>query len=470
MKQAWKQASKIQIKAAPRRRVGMALGLSLLTLPLPSEAQTPADIAAGTVAGTVLLNRADRMISDRLSQANEIGHGLVDQGTTNLSVLVEALRQGLGSVASEQLREMGNQERGAFQALATMMDQMSALAGQVYDIEEVSNIDISQQLSGVPFVKSAVYISSIHGLSVQAWNSQHSIAITGTGLGPGNADQTVSVDFVIDGKKVEPASVDLSQHDKGLFTFPESLFESAAKRDEITAKKMEITLNVTRHHRFWWDDQSSVKVPIVLTKYPRLAGSVTVDYDIPQFEYVTLVGTKPEELRTRDCGNDQCGGGGAVETRTTVPVSNGDIANPPEGNRRVTNPSMTCGEPQWDPVACDYIYDQDVNVDPTGREIIATWRVTGVWATMKVTYDIEEWQRVEPKPGRQVYPMYYGQVLKFCLPKGVDTAVISGKLKTGRDFQVVTGETNVPGILKTEGRSACANGGFQYAYDVLAPK
>jgi hypothetical protein len=446
----------------------VAIGGFLITLLLSTGCDPTTAVvggAAGLITGKSLIGDADQAVANRMAQAEQIGNGLVDQGVTRLSVLTEAARQAGQDTLQKGLGEMNSQERMLFQELQNLTQEVEAGKQDAYDIGQVTAIDVSSTLDQVPLIKGATYISTIRGLSVLNWREQHVIYVIATGLGPGRADETTSVTFTVDGKPIQPTNVDLSKANRGAYTFSTASLRGDANISEITSRKAVITL--IRKKRGLFEKQKVVNTPILLTFYPQKAGVVTFSYGIPQFEYRKVSRKEEPAHVTSDCGNGKCD---RTEGFATTPVSNGDIADPPEGNRKVANAAIRCGEPWWDPAGCGYVYDLKAVVDPTEREVKASWRVTGVWVSMLVSYDVLEWTRVEPKQGFEQIDLVYDKVLNICLPKKVDTATLSFQLLTGRKFEAVTGVVDVPGVLKPLGRSACANGGYQYAYTVQSPQ
>ena len=449
---------------------GLKLMFSLVLTTSCNQSPDPVTSAVGgavtVVTGQALIDKADKAVENRMVQGTEIASGLIDQIATQLSILTDAARQATQDTLGKSLSEMNAQERLAFQQLQNATALLESATTGAYDIEQVANIDISNTIAMIPLIPHAIYISSIRGLSVLNWENTHQIVVLATGLGPGRADQTTTVTFTIDGKAVTPTIADLSQANRGIYTFPTAALLGNNARDRITNHVMVVTLDVMRKSLLK-TEKKQVKTPIFLSFYPQTAGEATVSYSVPTASYVS-VGRKEQEFRTKDCGENRCGGG-ANETMHTDPVVNGEIPNPPLGNRKVANPSIACGDPKWDPSGCGYVRGLAAKVDSTEREVDVGWFATGSYVTMHVSYDVLEWTRGQPTPAQQAVPLMYGQVMKVCLPPNVDSGTITVKLKTGKEFQTVVGGLNVPGIMTALGRSQCASGGYEYSYHVDAP-
>ena len=437
----------------------------------------PGTVAAtGVMAltGQKIVNDANKAAEDRIRQAEQAASGLVNQTLTGLSALTEAARLNMNDVMGRSLSEMTTAQREVFLQIRSMQEQLTEDLNKGYSMEEVANIDVSHRLGAIAGIEDAVFISSVRGLSVAQWEPSHTITIIGTGLGPGRAGETTRVRFMIPSNTQEvelrPQNVNSAEHNTASFIFPVELFKNHFKADTVGVINIKLTMDVERPKWFGWSSsKKTVTSHLLLSTYPARAGNLGISYAKPVYGYKT-VESKTEGIRTADCGNSRCGGGGLNEDKSTTPVANGDVADPPLGNRKVANPKIACGDPWWDPAGCQYIYDWRADVDASGRFIKAHWRITGVWVTAKVSYDVQEYSLLNTEPSKDEQPLEYGKVLQFCLPRGVETAVLEAKLITGRTLQTVSGG-DIPAILKFQGRSSCPEvNGSRFSYMVLPPR
>ena len=431
--------------------------------------ETVAATGVMALTGRQIIDEANRAIEERIHQAEQAASGLVNQTLTGLSALTEAARINLNDSLDRTLAEMTAAQRDVFLQIRSMQDQLGQDLEKAYSMEEVANVDVSQRLGGIVGIENAVFISSVRGLSVAEWEPSHTITVIGTGLGPGRAGETATVRFAVagPGKELTPQAVNSAEHNTTRYIFSTELFREYFRESRVGAVDVMLTMDVER--RAWWGLRTirkSVTTHLILSAYPRRAGTLAINYQKPLYGY-KVIATKTEGFRTADCGNGKCD---RNEDRSTTPVANGDVADPPIGNRRVSNPRIACGDPWWDPAGCRYVYDWKAEVDASGRYVKAHWRVTGVWVTAKVSYDIEEYSIVNTAPTEQEHALEYGKVLEFCLPRGVETAVLEARLITGRNLQTIS-SGDVPAVLKFQARSSCPEiGGDRYSYMVLPPR
>lgn len=220
------------------KRILPLLACACLLEACPQDPATQVTGGAVTdVTGDFLIKKADKAVENRMIQGKSIASGLIDQTATQVSVLTDAARQASKEVLSKTLTEMNTQERLAFQQLQDATARLEGMKDAAYDIEQVANIDVSNTVSMIPLIPNAIYISSIRGLSVLNWEKDHKITILATGLGPGRADQSTTVTFTIDGKLLTPTNVDISEANRGIYTFSTDSLLGRNRADAITNKK-----------------------------------------------------------------------------------------------------------------------------------------------------------------------------------------------------------------------------------------
>lgn len=424
--------------------------------------------AVAQMTGDAILKRASDLIDEKLQQTEQVGNGMINRAVTGLSVSVEAARISASDVLNKPLSEMRQTERDVFLMIDSRTDDLQKITSDGYRMEEVANLDLQDLASRVG--GNLVILSSINGLSVKQWLPEHRIELVGTGLGPGQSGQRTTVTFRTKSGELVPANVDSSQHNRATFSFTANQLQPFFDRERPKTADLTVVLTVDRPKYFGLTrDKREVTSHIVLTTYPKLAGNLSVEYTKPVYNY-KLVERKPETFRSIDCGGGRCGGEGRWQTFTTAPVANGTVANPPVGNRRVTNPKNECVG-SFDPSnGCRYTYAwENVSVDPTGRFVTASVRVTGVWVDARVSYDVEEWALVGTSSEALTREMRFGEVLKFCLPDKVESATLKGKLVTGHAGEAVAGG-DLMGLMRFQARTACAEGGTEYSYLVSEPQ
>lgn len=442
----------------------------IVTLGMSISTQAQVGALGADITGRDLLNKANRILTDRIYQGGAVANGLLNQALTGVSVLAESARLAGNDVAGKSLDKMQGQEAQVFLQLKELVDAVTAGGDKIYSLQEVTNLDVSAQLSAIPFLKNQVYVSSVKGLSVKDWQTtSHPLTIVGTGLGPGESDAATEVLFTMhsSGKAVLPdGPPNRTQNYTNTYSFKKTTLRGDAPVTKITSIPIDVTMTRTQKRRFLSDVVQKVKFPIVLTIYPEEAGGGIVNYDAPTFSYV-IADTKTEKFPTRDCGEMRCGGGGQTEQKTTTAVASGSIASPPEGNRKVANPRIACA-PYWDPNNCSYIYDLKASVSADERQVNAEYRTTSSEARILVSYDILEWRRGAPAHGSFPVKLNYGKLLMFCVPPGVLGGTLDVKLNTGATYQVSLG-ASIQGLLSGSPPIPCANGGLQFSYSVIAP-
>ncbi len=428
--------------------------------------------AAMAFTGKQILDQADRIFDDKLHQANQMANGLVNHFLTGLSALSEGARINLKDVLDKPLGEMKDFQRQLFINIKELSDRLEKIAvTEMYKLEEVANIDLAQRIGDLFFQKDQVFISSIHGLSLCSWKPRHTITMLATGLGPGEAGKKAEVTFFIktDQGNIElkPDEIDLSKHNQGVYTFAKSKFDKFFSTDSVKTLDLMTRLTVKKKVLFGTKIKT-VESHIVLTLYPQQAGKITVEYTAPIYGW-GFIERKTEQFRTADCGGGRCGGGGRVESRTTTRVPVGEqSSSPPLGARKVENPGITCGAPWWDPAGCRYVYDLSARVNPTKEFVTALWRVTGVWVTMHVSYDIYEWKKIREEPRKVTLNLIYDKNVDFCLPNGVEYYKITGELLTNDRFELVTGQS-YGNVFQYNGGYGCEANGKRHSYKVVRP-
>jgi hypothetical protein len=426
--------------------------------------QDPVGIAVAGLTGSQILKEADSILTNRISQLENAGNGLVNNLTTRLSVLAEAVRIDMKDVLDRPLAELQVAQRNALLAIKETSAEISKATAAAYKLEEIANIDVAGRLG--PLVKQ-VFISSVRGLAVRQWESSHAISILATGLGPGQAGRTAQVKFFLNGSVLTPNQVDLSNHNEGRYVFARNQFQRWFRDKEPTTLDLVAQLVVVDNGWFSWLSRPQyVNTHLFLTLYPEYAGSATVTYKEPIYGW-KFVERREEGFRTDDCGDRKCGGGGNNQDKTTTPVPKGETSSPAPGHRKVANPKMRCGHPAWDLKGCEYTYDNSVVLSPNQDHVIAHWRVTGVWVTKYVSYDVLEWAKIDAKDRAISLNLVYDKNVEFCLPTDVDYYVMSARSVTGQVFQDTPGKSN--GLLAYSGPFGCEGDGKRHSYKVIRP-
>jgi hypothetical protein len=426
-----------------------------------------AEALVTNLTGTQLLKQADDMLNNRISQLGQTGNGLINQLTTNLSVLTESARLNLKDVLDRPLKDMESSQRTVFLAINDLDMQIQKGVGAAYKLEEVTNIDIADRCgSQIPFCKSIEFISSISGLAVLHWTPTHTITITATGLGPGDSKRTVQVKFFLGGKQIYPRNTDLSTHDQGRYIFDTHQFTPFFSKSR--PRTLDVVAQLVARNRGWFTSDQYVNSHLMLTLYPETAGTATLSYKVPVFGWITKE-RRSEPFPARDCGAKQCGDGGVHEGADTKAVSYTRAGPPLPQSQQVANPVLRCGPPWWDGAGCVYNYGRSVSLANPPDHVHAEWQQTGVWVTMYVDYDVLEWGKTIVDPKAQEFKLQYDQNFDFCLPDTVSYYIINGHAITGEPFSLVT-EQSVPDFLSFNGKFSCEGNGYRYSYKVLRPR
>lgn len=430
--------------------------------------QEPVGAAILAISGRQILQDADKMLENRIFQLEQAGNGMVNRLTTNLSVLSEGARINMKDVLDRPLKDMQEAQRNVFIAIREATAEVGKAVGAAYKLEEIANIDVAQRLSAIPLVKSVVFTSSINGLAVLKWTPSHTISIIATGLGPGQAGRKAQVKFFLNGQQMQPDQADLTKHNEGRYTFSMSQFIPYFRPRE--PRTLDLVAQLVVEDEAWLKVFPSktqyVNTHVFLTLFPEYAGSATVSFKVPTYGW-RLVERREEGRRARDCGNSKCGGGGANEDWSTTPVPNGETATPAPGHRKVASPAMRCGDPWWDPAGCQYVYDHRTTLSANKDRVDAHWRITGVWVTMYVSYDVLEWAKIGEEVKTLTLDLAYDKNVDFCVPDSVDYYVVSAKSITNQAFEETPGKSN--GLLQYSGPFTCEGSGKRHSYKVVRP-
>jgi hypothetical protein len=371
------------------------------------------------------------------------------------------------------LRELHEGERNFFLSLKDSTDKLTGLAKRAYQLQEVTNVDVSARINQLPLTNKATFISSIRGLSILEGKSEYPITVIGTGLGPGQSGMTANVEVLVDGKPVpKTRGDDTSLHDTAVVYPSAAAFKSHGAPKAVITVPAVIRLTVIRKGLFR-DNKTFIDTKLLFTLYPRYAGSVKVTADVPTYAWVSVPGQTDQQFsrRTADCGKDdqgnpRCGRGGVTEELYSTPVAGGN--EPKVGYRRVINARCECGEPWWERAGCIYVDSLKCDVVNRGTQVFHQWQQRGVWATRTVKWDVEEYKRTGTSPITLKSDMVYGQPLSFCLPSDVDHYLARISTVTSEEFEL-TPQESLSGRLEYLGTSTCEADKKLYEYRVPPP-
>ncbi len=194
----------------------------------------------------------------------------------------------------------------------------------------------------------------MRGLTVQKEGGDHTILVTGTGLGPASDRVVGRLDFKIGDRPVSPLRENRSANNTAEVSFGADQISGFFDPDDKKARlvPLVITLRAQRPKTWaiWRDvDETKIETKVWLAFFPDLAGEARVVSRHKTFGWVP----EQQPLASPPRDSDDCGEGKCRVSYDVGPVkvAGGSPDAPKEGDRRIVGGTCTC-QPLWGPNSC----------------------------------------------------------------------------------------------------------------------
>jgi hypothetical protein len=407
-------------------------------------------IASGVV-GSVLLGKADEILTQRIDQVfdrgNETGNALLGRAASEARLLLATLNSNFTEQREQAVRDMSREAREAYRRLGDLMDNLEAIAAQAYEVRSATIVDIQNILGNLPFVGDVTSIVAVRGLTIQRTDPEVNLSITGTGLGPASDQVTSRLSFRLAGIPINPSRESRSNNNTSVVSFPIDQFQGRfdAQDFEIRTVPLEITLSADRRAGGLWGlfggtETTDITAKVWLSFFPSRAGYVIAVSRHERYRWVDEpTPVVSESYDSRDCGQGRC-----RYSWSTVPVKvkGGNTVNPMPNDRRITTVTCTCA-PLWGPNSCGGWHTRTPEITEEGQSGVCKgdhWGERNRYSAI-ATVQVYAQDGVSQQRAREEN-LNYGQPLRVALPARLTTYQVEFRSITGLRETITPGGTS----------------------------
>ncbi|MFK4047946.1 hypothetical protein ACI2KH_23720 [Roseomonas mucosa] len=399
-------------------------------------------IAAGIV-GEKFLQNAQNKVTEIMSQAEQTGNALIARSASEAQLLIDNVSLNLTDQRNKTVRSINDETTRIWMHLAEVLDHLDEQANRAYEVRDATVVDVQDILATFPFVDKITSIVAVRGLTIPHQNTEHTIIVTGTGLGPANDSVASTLDFELNGKPVVPIRQNRRGNNSSEIVFsPDQLEEFFDKNDQkilFTALKIKLTAKRPRTWKIWRDTQNSeITSSVWLSFFPRKAGEVSITVQTKEF------GWKPENQTivsdaydSPDCGENKCN----VPWQTNpILVQGGNVPNPVEGSRRITGGTCSC-QPLWGSDSCAAWHTKTFIISQEGRAAVCLgrhWTEINRYQAIATVENYVQTKIVQKDENTQ--EIYFGTPVDFNLPRDYVGYTVKFKSITNQVENHVRGE------------------------------
>lgn len=271
------------------RRI-LVFGLLVALSAVPMSAQDIFDIAAVLFAGRSIediLNDFQKLSNQLLQDAQTDASGVVSSAGEQIHVAIQDMSLILSQQQKTFFKDLNDNEVAVFSHLNDLIASVNNASNTVLKTEQFTFVDLQSLLNKIPFVQHTSFmVSSFSGLVMNSDTTFHQVSLIGLGFGTDDSNTRYQVSVSVRGLPL-PSDASLAkgtgQRD---VVFPDGMLSGLFTDTTLTNVPVHLTsvIQHVKHHvlgKDTWTNDPPVGIDFDLQLLPRLAGTLTFSYLIP---------------------------------------------------------------------------------------------------------------------------------------------------------------------------------------------
>ena len=408
-----------------------------------------------------------------LDQANHTGNALIARGANEANVLSRNLSLLLQENIDQTFDQLSEERKILLVEAEKIRQNLKKLGNIAYEVKNTTALDLNALLSKIPFIEDKFFLQSVRGLSYLPQKSEYVIDVYATTLGIQEDIRTnINIIKKSDGNRVaiENARVDQSQQRfQAKIHIPNNELSSLISDTMLKVVELELEFNITRK-KGWWifskDVTEQVVIPIYVSLFPRLAGTMEIKAKVPTYDWKPVGSTErsystPNRHCRKNCRGEPTRGGNRID----LSVSGGP-APYKVGYRQLRNLQHDCVGGN-----CGYSDSYRKAITHYDTKAYATWDTWSTSGTWRLKADVYEYQ-VTGEKELPVAPvsLYFNKIAETKMPSNTTYAVVKVKTFTNDEYEIKLGTPDSKGLLEYQGKSAAGPDYNRVSFQVNEPE
>lgn len=441
----------------------IAVIVSILTMAFAAKADpvsTLTGVAITSLTAKELIEKADIVVKESVASANSSGIDIVTNLSESLNVALANFRNVVEGQANKSIDDLSKERQALAFAVGKAMKDVKNQSKYLVGFGDMALLSLEHSIDSSilgAFSGSTIVVQKILGRGqLQSNDRKYNIGILATNVGTGESDISNDFEILVEGREVAYESDGMSRH-KRMFSLKNSSMEKYFDSNKVSNAYLTIKIK-QRHHGWisWFDKVVEHNINVNLSLYPKKAGDLVVQYDLPLYQWENIGGA--EKKSRNECHN--CGTGRAFNLTLNAP--GGDYGDStPLNNERLVNITCSCksGSRCW--------YDENGNAGAHVLNISPhkdTASCKGHHRTKPTEWVIsanrQKYVHGIPSTNSSNVTFYFNEPQKILVPKNAVSIRLVGKLITGENInigvdplsdttgQVVLSGSDIDGISK----------------------
>jgi len=449
--------------------------LAVLVFTLGFSSKSFAVVGEGLLLGnkvSEIIQKTRETGADLIDQANHTGNALVARAANEANVLSENLSLLFQDNMDQVFDQLSEEKQLLLIEAEKIRQNITDVGNTAYEIKDTIALDLNALLSKVPFIEDKFFLQAVRGLSYLPQKSEYVIDIYGTTLGiQEDVSTNINVINKSEGNKVviQNVRVDQSQQRfKAKIYIPNN--ELSGLIDDRTLKivQLDLEFNINRKKRRWLfkrDVTEQVVIPIYISLFPRLAGTIKIESKVPTYDW-KQVGSIEESYQTpnrncrKDCEGEPTRGGNRID----LSVSGG--SQPYKvGYKQLRNLKHDCVGGN-----CGYCDSFRRAITNYGTKAYATWDTWSTPGTWRLKADVFEYQVIGEKELHTApVSLYFNKIAEVKVPKNITYGVVKVKTFTNDKYEIKLGTSDPKGLIQYQGKSGAGSEYDRISFQVNKP-
>lgn len=322
----------------------LAAVLLAIIIPITAMSDPVSTIAGAAITSLTakeLIERADVVVKEGVAAANSAGVNIVTNVSESLNVALDNFKNVVDDQSGKTIGELSKERQAVAFSLAKSMNDVKEQARYLVGFGDMALLSLEHTIDSSilgAFSGDTIVVQKVLGRGqLETDDNNYNLGVIATNIGTGESGVSNNFELFIDGRKIDHQSNGLSRH-KRTFSINNELMSQYFDPERVS--NAFLTINVKQVHHGWvslFDKIIEHDININLSLYPKKAGDLVVQYDLPTYRWSNIA---MAEKRSRgQCHNCSTGSAFAL----TLQVSGGDHGeSTPLNSERLVNVTCTC--------------------------------------------------------------------------------------------------------------------------------